>query len=372
MPHWELRIAGERFALVPLVATIALGAVGGLAALTLGAPLPWLLGPVLAVGGAALFGLRIGGLPVTFPIKARVLFVPIIGVAIGGTFTPELLKAATGWWPTLLGLALFVPLAHAVSFQIYRRVGGYDRATAYFSAMPGGLIEAIAMGEVAGADQRTLNLMQFSRLIMCIVIVPLAIMAYEGTAVGSAAGIRFDRGGGELGFLDALLLIGAGAAGLWGATWLNLPAALITGPVVASGIVHLAGVTDAQPPQFLVGLTQLVVGCSLGVRFAGLGRGAAAKGLGLAFLSVASMLALAVAIGGLLHLFVAESVEAVVLAFAPGGVIEMSLIALSLQISVVFVSAHHVARILYTVFVARYGWEWLVRHRGWEARALGE
>ena len=47
------------------------------------------------------------------------------------------------------------------------------------------------------------------------------------------------------------------------------------------------------------------------------------------------------------------------LAFAPGGVAEMSLIALSLQYSVVFVTLHHVARILIAVLVAKVGFRFV-------------
>jgi len=363
MPHHEIAVAGERHALVPLAGTILLGAAGGWAASRIGTPLPWLLGAVVAVGTAALMGLQLGGGTVTFPVRLRFLFVPIIGVAIGGAFTPELIRAAAGWWPTLIGLLIYVPLAHALAYAIYRHIGRYDRPTAYFSSMPGGLIEAIAMGEVAGADRAVLNLLQFSRLIMCILIVPLAVTAYEGFAVGSAAGVMLRGAMNPIGIRDALVLAAAGAAGVLVARRIGMPAAIITGPIVFSGAVHLAGLTEADPPGFLIQFTQFVVGCSLGVRFVGLGRGAAVKGLAMAFLSVTSVLLLAVIAGAVLFRAVGESVEAVVLAFAPGGVTEMSLIALSLRISVVFVAAHHVVRILYTVFVARTVWLRLERRR---------
>ena len=48
-----------------------------------------------------------------------------------------------------------------------------------------------------------------------------------------------------------------------------------------------------------------------------------------------------------------EPPAAVFLAFAPGGLAEMSLIALSLQMSVVYVTAHHVARIVLSVTIAQ-------------------
>ena len=45
---------------------------------------------------------------------------------------------------------------------------------------------------------------------------------------------------------------------------------------------------------------------------------------------------------------------AVFLAFAPGGLAEMGLIALSLQMSVVYVTAHHVLRIVLSVLIAQF------------------
>jgi len=62
---------------------------------------------------------------------------------------------------------------------------------------------------------------------------------------------------------------------------------------------------------------------------------------------------LAIGTGILLHEVVGERIEAVVLAFAPGGLAEMSLVALSMHISVLYVSAHHVARIVLSVSFAK-------------------
>ena len=52
---------------------------------------------------------------------------------------------------------------------------------------------------------------------------------------------------------------------------------------------------------------------------------------------------------------VGEPVSAVILAFAPGGVSEMSLVALSLHLSAVFVTMHHLVRIILAVMAARLG-----------------
>lgn len=352
----RFRSFGQTYDAAAVAVTIALGGFGGLIATQIGAPLPWLAGALVVIAAASLAGVRIVGQPLQFPIDIRKYFIPIVGVSIGGAFSWELLDAATRWWPTLLVLGAFVPLAHLAGFLIYRRLGKLDVVTAYFAAMPGGFVEALAIGEQQGADPSRLALLQFSRLIFCTLSVPLIFMVVEGHAVGSAAGVSMSRdAGGGLDLLDAVVLIGAGALGLFGGQAIGLPAAIVTGPLILSGAAHLGGLTSAVPPDWMVSVTQLVVGVSLGVRFAGLTARTAFDGMALAFLNVMGLLAIGAAVGALLAGSVSQSIEAVVLAFAPGGVVEMSLVAVSLDISVVYVTTHHVLRILLTVFFAQLG-----------------
>lgn len=76
-------------------------------------------------------------------------------------------------------------------------------------------------------------------------------------------------------------------------------------------------------------------------------------GAQLATLNVTAMLLLASFAAALLHGLVGERWEAVFLAFAPGGLAEMALVALSLEISVIYVTVHHILRIIIAVFFAR-------------------
>ena len=75
----------------------------------------------------------------------------------------------------------------------------------------------------------------------------------------------------------------------------------------------------------------------------------------LAVVNAVVALAIAYAFALILHALVGEPVVAVFLAFAPGGLAEMSLIALSLNMSVIYVTAHHVVRIVLAVSFAKLG-----------------
>lgn len=337
-----------------VAATFALGAAGAGAAYLLRLPLPFLLGPLLTVAAASMAGMQLMGHPPSVPQKWRYVLVPVVGVAIGAAVPPDVLSQIGRWWVSVLALVIFVPVAHLMAYQLYRRLGGIDPQTAYFAAMPGGFIEALDMGERAGARMDLLVALQFLRLALCIVFIPITFALVTGQAVGSGA---VDRPGDGVALTvpDAALLIAAGAVGWWLAARLRLPAAVLAGPLLASAVLHATGITQATSPDWAIGLTQWVIGTSLGARFAAFSGRALWLSLRLAAANVVLALLLASAIALALTPLVGEPAPAIILAFAPGGISEMSLVALSLQMSTVFVTLHHLLRIVLAVVVARAG-----------------
>ncbi len=335
-----------------LALTMALGVAGGFGARAVHLPLPMLLGSLLAVAAAALAGLRPFRRLPQCPTGLRLFFVPIIGVAIGGNFTPQILLEARLWWPSLVALCLFIPTAHLLGYRALKAIGRLDPITTFFGTAPGGLTETVLMGEEAGADVAMLTMLQFLRLILTIIVVPLGFTIATGHAVGSAGGASL-VGAHTLGAADWGWILGAAALGLVLGRASRLPAGMITGPIIVSAAMHLSGLSDASPPLWSIMATQIVIGTSLGVRFAGMPLGRLVLALRLAIVNVLIFIALAAIFAYSLAGFVNEPVAAVFLAFAPGGLTEMSLIALSLQMSVIYVTAHHVLRILLAVAIAR-------------------
>ncbi len=342
-----------------IAATYGLGGLCGLAATWAGLPLAMLLGPMLGIALASRLGLTLAGHPLAVPQKWRYVLVPVVGVAIGASFPEDFLTQAQRWWVTLAALVVFIPVAQALGYVLYRRLGRLSPQTAYYAAMPGGFIESLDMGEKSGADMPMLIMLQFLRLILCIVLIPIAFSLVEGHAVGSGSGMTLGSSTTPLTLADAALLVVLGAAGWFVASRLNFPAAVLSGPLLFSGLAHAMGLTHAAPPFWAVLVTQWVMGTSLGVRLSGFTRGQAGMALGLSLLNVGAMLLIASGIALVLAAPVGQPVGAVILAFAPGGVSEMSLVALSLHLSAVFVTMHHLARIVLAVLVARFGQRWL-------------
>lgn len=349
----SFRIAGEEAHLPTMALALALGAAGGGIASLLGLPLPILLGSLIAVSAAAIGGLQPTGRVLAVPMPVRNLFIPVIGVSIGTAVTPGILGEAARWWPSLLALLVYIPAAHAIGYGLTRRFGRLDPATSYYGTMPGGFVEAITMGDGAGADAAYLMMLQFLRLILCIVLIPIGFSLATGQSVGSATGMVIGGADHVLTASDWALLILAGALGAWAGHLLRFPAAMVTGPFLLSALVHYVGWVEGGPPGWLIALTQLVVGTSLGARFAGRSPRILLDGLRLSVINVAAMLLLTSVFAAVLHGVVGERWEAVFLAFAPGGLAEMALVALSLELSVIYVTVHHILRIVLAVLVAR-------------------
>lgn len=327
-----------------------LGLAGGWVAKLAGVPMPFLIGSLGAVAMLVILADKHHARGFAFPEPLRRAFVGVIGALIGATFSPELLTLLPRLWSTLLAIVVFVGLSHWLVFQLYLRVGGYDRTTALFASTPGGLIESVTIGERAGGDVRILTLQHFARIVLVVVSVPLLFLILSGEKVGSAAGQSLPQKASSYGDIAVILVLTAIGLGL--GPRLRLPAAHLTGPLVLSAMVHVTGLTTATGPQSLLNLAQVVVGTGLGVMFAGTTLRHLLRAFSLGATAVAVTLGLAALFALALHPISGLETQALFLSFAPGGVTEMGLIALSLGISPVVVAVNHLFRISVTVAIA--------------------
>jgi uncharacterized membrane protein AbrB (regulator of aidB expression) len=99
-------------------------------------------------------------------------------------------------------------------------------------------------------------------------------------------------------------------------------------------------------------MAQYAIGVTLGLQFSGLNSALLLRGLKLGGLAVSYMLGVGFAFALLLRPFVPADVAALFISFAAGGVTEMSLIALSLNLSPVIVAMHHLIRIFLAIWIS--------------------
>ena len=338
---------GIMFHAVTTAILIALSSIAAVIAQWAGLPLPYLLGPLLLSG--AISTALPQHLPngYSFPNWLRLTFIAVIGVMIGARITPDLFILTPERIAGLVAIMVFVPLAHAYNFSIFHRIGHYDPVTAFYAGAPGGLYESLAIGEEMGADPARLTLQQFLRVILVVTTLPFGISLWLGEPVGSAAGVTMAQA--DIVWLDLPPTLAVIGVGIIAGRLIPLPAKQLLCPLIVAALVSLSGLIDLTLPQWLVNAAQIVIGTALGSRFGGLNRSQLQRGLFLAALSVGGMLAMAALFAIALYHFTGQPFDALLISFAPGGVTEMALIALSLQASPALVTLHHVWRILLTV-----------------------
>lgn len=328
-----------------LALALLIGGVGGALFAWLRMPLAWMIGAMVFTTAGTLSGLRLYMYPLL-----RSVMIAVLGVMLGSAFTPEILVHAGDWLLTFAGLTVYVVAVGLLVLVYFRKVAGYDLPTAYFSAAPGGLNEMIFAGTEAGGDERTISLIHSARVLIMVVTIPVWFRFSGGydAARRAAAGIPLA----DVPLADIGVMAMTGLVGALAARAIRMPAFMLTGPLLASAVVHATGLTDSRPPTELIALAQLIVGAAVGCRFAGVRLSFLGRTLGHAVVASAILLSASVGAAYALREISGAPFEALVLAFAPGGLAEMSLIALALGIDTAFVASHHVFRIGLVVILA--------------------
>ncbi|HUG63006.1 MAG TPA: AbrB family transcriptional regulator [Methylomirabilota bacterium] len=327
-------------ALAYLALTLAVAAAGGAAFAAVDLPAGWLSGAMIAVAVAALFGLS-----ADVPRRLRDLVFLILGVSMGAGVTPDVVEQLPTWPVSLAGLAVTMILVTAASYVYLRRVAGWDPASAYFGSIPGALTMTLAVAEASPADLRLVSLAQTIRLFMLVAVLPLVVASIESAPPAHTLAGAID---------DPLHLAGLMAAGIAGAAIgvaTGFPSGLLLGSFVASSALHGFSVVDGQIPAFIQAPAFVVLGAMLGLRFSGTGwrqlRAMLVAGVGAFSAAMSAAVAGAVAVATL----AGRPLGQVLVAFAPGGLEAMVILAFVLAVDPAFVAAHHLARFLAMTFV---------------------
>ncbi len=304
-----------------------------------------MLGSMIAVTLAAI--LRA---PIVPPVGLRKIMVPILGVMLGSGFRPETFEHVGEWGLTLVVLPFFVAAAFGGAFLFYRKIGGYDPVTAFYASAPGGLNEMLILGAEAGGDERRIAMAHASRIL---IVVSFVVFFYAlFLDISSTGPARPYVGFDDVPLRDLAILAGCAVLGALVGPMIRLPAAQVLGPMLLSAAAHLTGLTGAPPPTLAVNAAQLVIGTVVGSRFLGAAPRAVLRDMALAVGSCAAMITVALISAIVVTQFTGIGLEQTFLAFSPGGLPEMSLLALAMNADIAYVATLHIARISLVIAVA--------------------
>lgn len=319
--------------------TLALGFVGGGIAYWLHLPLPWLLGAMLATTATSLLGVRLHP-----PRESRRGVLVIIGVMLGSAFTSDLSGNLIPWGMSLAIMLLATAVMMIMSVWFSHRVAGYSLDTALYAGVPGGVSAVTLMAMDSNADLRIVGMTHAVRILILLIAIPPVLQAVGHVSLQSS-GLSLDQWLRLPSLIDTAWLTSAGVVGVWLGRWLRLPNALLFGPALVSAALHLTDITQAAIPPLLISLAQVIIGVSVGVRFAGTSLAEIGYNLLMAALQAIMLLLIAILAAWGAHLLTGYSPATALLAYMPGGAPELSLVALTLGIDPAFVTSHHLLRI---------------------------
>jgi len=329
--------------MIQLLITYAIAAAGVVLFKVLGLPLPWLLGPIFACLSAALMGAPLRGVKIVNDAMRSIL-----GVAVGATFTVTLLVSMADMWTTLVLIPLMVFLIGMIGVPYFQRLWGFDAATSYYSAMPGGLQDMLAFGEEAGGDVRALSLIHATRVMVIVVALPFVLQGYWALDLSNPPGAPASSiGPWQLGLMVFCGVVGwqvAKAVGMFGAS--------ILGPMLLAAIFALLDILQNRPPAEAIWMAQFFIGMTVGTKYVGVTMPEVRRDVTAALGFCVILILLSLGFAEVIYLIGLAPPLETLLAFAPGGQAEMTVLALVVGADMAFVVAHHVLRIVVVILGA--------------------
>jgi len=312
---------------------LALAIGGGSIWATLNLPLGWLLGAAVTTGALAVSGWNIT--VYRLPHRAGMI---MIGSSVGLSLTPEVASQFTSWLPIMVIAAFLGIITAALVAPLLARFGRIGLATAYFSLLPGGVIEMAEVGAGYGADRTTIATLHAFRLALVAGVLPLVIFSLSPDATGTVSAAAL------ISLPELCVALTVGAVGSLVGSLLRLPAAWLLGAVLSVGVFAGAGTMSGRmPPELLAG-AQVFVGMSLGARFERKRLATIPRAILIGVIVLSFIMALMAGVAAIVALVMDRDISTLVLAFSIGGMAEMVLTAKALQQDVALVAAFQALR----------------------------
>jgi hypothetical protein len=321
-------------------------------------PAGWIAGAMVFSATASL-----AGRPLGLPHNLARAFYIVLGMSIGAVATPKTVAGIAIWPLSILAVTVAMGAVTLGTVAYLKRVHGWDTLTAVFGGMPGGLSQVMVLAAERGLDLRAIAIVQTMRVIILAVCVPAGLGLF-----GLAGPVRLPSG--SVAIFDApwelVVMVVLSVAVALIALRAGFPGGLIFGPMVVSGILHGGDFVHIAFPQWFANIAMVGLGSVAGSRFTGTPFREIARFLGAAIGSFVVSIGITAAIALTVTVLLSLHVGDVIVAYAPGSIDAMMILALALHLDPVFVGAHHLARYLIVSLGVTYAATLIVRR---EARA---
>ena len=315
---------------------------GALLADFLKIPLAWFLGPMVFTSLASLLGLQL-----KMPRVVLSLILILLGLYIGNYIDKNLFSQMHQWLWTSLIMLLYIIFSVLFVSKYLQKYSKYEKKTSIFSAAPGALGPLLILAEDEKSDLSHVATSHLIRLIIIITIFPFIVNSfYDGKSIEVSKDILENQS-----IISLLILITASIVLIIFFQKLKIPAALLSGTLVASGLLQITELASYKISNDVIDYCLLILGASVGCRFANktfaeIGKNALHSFVATFFLVIFGVLAAYAA-----SLVIDKNFFTLLLSYCPGGIYEVAVIAIFFDLDPEFVSFHHIIRLLMILFI---------------------
>ena len=305
-------------------------------------PLAWFLGPMLITSIITL-----GGIETKMPKLALSSTLIILGLYIGNYIDKSLFQQIHQWFWTSLVMLVYIVVSVLLVSKYLEKFSGYDKKTSIFSAAPGALGPLMILAEGERSDLSRVATSHLIRLIIIITIFPFIVNSFYNVE-NNIINFNSIEPQSEI---DLLYLLILSVILIIIFDKLKVPAALLSGTLVASGFLQITDLATYKISDDVVNICLLVLGSSVGCRFANKSFKEISNNALHSFVATLMLVALGLLAALVAGLFIDKNFFTLLLSYCPGGIYEVAVIAIFFDLDPEFVSFHHIIRLLLILFI---------------------
>jgi membrane AbrB-like protein len=314
-------------------ATLAIAVAGGAVFHLAGLPAAWLSGAMILVAAATL-----AGVPTVMPNKFRDGLFVLLGISMGAGVQPEVVERVSEWPLSMAMLLLVVVGVTIAGYCVLRYAAHWQKETAFFGAIPGTLAYVIALASERRADLPRIASTQSVRLFFLIALLPFAVVSTTDTD----ASVTVSRYASDL--WDYAIGVPLCILGSLLAVKVRFPGGWMTGAFFTSAALNASGAIHLVLPESIVLTCMVAMGAVIGCRFNEMTFREFVSVLSASVAAFAAAFSVSVAGAGFVSWMIDIPFGQALLAFAPGGLEVMTLMAFVLDLDPAFVAAHQIVR----------------------------
>ena len=304
-------------------------------------PLAWMLGPMLAISIAALSGIK-----VKMPKLALSAILIILGLHIGNYIDQNLLSQMKDWIWTSIVMFFYILASIFIVSKYLQKFSGYKEKTSIFSAAPGALGPLLILAEYEKSDLSQVATAHLIRLIIIITLFPFFVVNFSPTEAMEITKFNYI----DQNHLNLLILLIGSIILIYIFDKIKVPAPLLAGALVASGILQITEIASYKLPDQSINFCLLILGASVGCRFADKSLNEVIKNTAHSFVATTLLVILGIIAAVIAGYFVENNFLTLLLSYCPGGIYEVAVIAIAFNLDPNFVAFHHIIRLLMILF----------------------